>query len=236
LLLDGPILDPTNGTVYAAVGNDGNGNSAVYQFSTGFAFHTCGTEVTIGTGTTSNPSVPVYAGDFDNAYYTGGAGHFYVCGNAGGNPTLYQITAPANGILTAGAATAGPVLTTAAATCGPAIEVFNPNAGPATDWIFTSVQANAQTVAPISCPTNTGCIISFNVTSGGAISAATATVGHTAVAGGASGVVVDNTVGSGTLGGASQVYFTPLAAGNCTSAGGQGIGGCAIQASQTLLN
>jgi hypothetical protein len=235
LRLDGPILDPTNGTLYAVVGNDGNGNSAVYQFSTGFALHTCGPKVTLGTGSISG--VPVYAGDFDNLYYGGSAGHLYICGNAGGNPTLYQITAPANGILTAGAATAGPVLTTAATTCGPVTEAYNPNAiGGAKDWIFTTVQASGQTTAPILCPTNTGCVMSFDVTTGAAISAGTATVGHTAVAGGTSGIVVDNTVGSGTLAGASQVYFTPLAAGNCTSLAGLGIGGCAIQASQSALN
>jgi hypothetical protein len=235
LRVDAPILDPTNGTLYAFVGNDGNGNSAVYQFSTGYALHTCGTEVTLGTGSTTG--VPLYAGSFDNAYYTGGAGHLYACGNAGGNPTLYQIAAPSTGILTAGSGTAGPVLTTAATTCGPVIEVYNPNAiGGAKDWIVTNVQASAQTASPISCPTNTGCIMSFDVTTSAGFSGSTTTIGHTAVAGGASGVVVDNTVGAGTLAGASQFYFTPLATGNCTSAAGQGIGGCAIQASQSALN
>jgi hypothetical protein len=235
LLLDAPILDPSNGTLYAFLGNDGSGNSAVYQFSTAFAATGCGTEVTLGAGSTSG--TPVYAGNFDNAYYGGSAGHLYVCGNAGGNPTLYQITAPANGVLAAGAGTAGPVLTTAATTCGPVIEAYNPNAiGGAKDWIFTSVQASGRTIAPILCPTNTGCIMSFDVTSGAAISGGTATVGHTAVAGGASGIVIDNTVGSGTLTGASQIYFTPLATTNCTTSTGNGIGGCAIQASQSALN
>jgi hypothetical protein len=75
--------------------------------------------------------------------------------------------------------------------------------------------------------------MSFDVTSGAAISAATTTVGHTAVTGGASGVVLDNTVGAGTLAGASQVYFTPLGNQACTTSGGNG--GCAIQASQSSL-
>jgi hypothetical protein len=56
------------------------------------------------------------------------------------------------------------------------------------------------------------------------------------VAGGTSGITLDNTVGSGTLAGASEVYFTPLATGNCSTGTGQGIGGCAIQASQSTLN
>ena len=52
-------------------------------------------------------------------------------------------------------------------------------------------------------------------------------------AGGSSGIVVDNTVGSGTLPGASQVYFSTQANQTCTTSGGTG--GCAIQASQSAL-
>ncbi len=52
-----------------------------------------------------------------------------------------------------------------------------------------------------------------------------------AAAGGTSGIIIDNTVGSGTLLGASQVYFSTLS-------GGCGTGnadGCAVQASQSGL-
>jgi len=49
------------------------------------------------------------------------------------------------------------------------------------------------------------------------------------VSGGASGVIIDNTVTSGTLAGASQVYFSTLSNQPC---GTSGAGGCAIQASQ----
>lgn len=54
-----------------------------------------------------------------------------------------------------------------------------------------------------------------------------------AAAGGTSGTVIDNTVGSGTLAGASQVYFTTLANQTCVTSGGTG--GCAVQASQAAL-
>ncbi len=53
------------------------------------------------------------------------------------------------------------------------------------------------------------------------------------VIGGTSGMVVDNTVQTGTLAGASQVYFTPLGAGFGTCGAGNG---CAVQASQAGLN
>ncbi|MGA8676683.1 MAG: hypothetical protein WB621_15815 [Candidatus Acidiferrales bacterium] len=236
LLMDAPVLDPTNEVIYEVIGNDGTGKSALFQFPTSYTSGSCGTEITLGTGSTNG--VPVYAGNFDNLYYSGSAGHFYVCGDAGGDPTLYQITVSSAGIAS-GTANSGAALTTAATKCGPVVEVYNPGTNPpstANDWIFTSVQASGQTATPISCPANSGCIMSFNVLSGANLTISTTTVGHTSVAGGASGVIVDNTVGSGTLAGASQVYFTPLTTGNCTTSAGHGIGGCAIQASQSALN
>jgi hypothetical protein len=52
------------------------------------------------------------------------------------------------------------------------------------------------------------------------------------VAGGSSGIIMDNTVGAGTLAGASQVYFSTLSNQTC---GTSGTGGCAVQASQAAL-
>jgi hypothetical protein len=242
-IVDSPIVDSVAGKVYVFVSNDAGGvvtanNSRVFQFAANFAGASSGASVTVGD---SSGAVRAFAGDFDNAYYSsagGNAGNLYVCGSVTGAvnyvPTLWQISITGTGAM-AVTATQGPALaTTNGTSCGPVVEVFNPNAGPA-DWIFTSVTANKITVAPISCPVagGAGCIMSFDVTSGAAISAATTTVGHTAVTGGASGVVVDNTVGAGTLAGASQVYFTPLGNQACTTSGGNG--GCAIQASQSSL-
>ena len=48
---------------------------------------------------------------------------------------------------------------------------------------------------------------------------------------GTSGIISDNVVGTGTLAGASQVYFTTLGNQSCTG----GTGGCAVQASQPAL-
>ncbi len=52
-------------------------------------------------------------------------------------------------------------------------------------------------------------------------------------AGGTSGIIVDNTVATGTEAGASQVYFSILGSQTCTTSGGTG--GCAVQASQSAL-
>jgi hypothetical protein len=54
-----------------------------------------------------------------------------------------------------------------------------------------------------------------------------------AAAGGTSGIIVDNTVGSGTLAGGSQIYFSTQSNQTCTTSGGSG--GCAVQASQSAL-
>ena len=51
------------------------------------------------------------------------------------------------------------------------------------------------------------------------------------VAGGASGIIMDNIVGSGVLAGASEVYFSTLSNGGCGAGNG-----CAVQASQSALN
>lgn len=51
-------------------------------------------------------------------------------------------------------------------------------------------------------------------------------------AGGTSGIIIDNTVGSGTLAGASQIYFSTQ---NNETCGTSGTGGCAVQASQSAL-
>jgi hypothetical protein len=53
-----------------------------------------------------------------------------------------------------------------------------------------------------------------------------------AAAGGTGGIIIDNIVGSGTLAGASQVYFSTRSNQVC---GSTGTGGCAVQASQSAL-
>jgi hypothetical protein len=54
-------------------------------------------------------------------------------------------------------------------------------------------------------------------------------------AGGTSGIIVDNTVGAGTVVGGSQIYFSTLSD-DLAGCGFTGVGGCAVQASQPGLN
>ena len=158
--LDAPIVDPVAGMVYAFLGNDGNGNSAVVQLptqvsSTKFSNQDCGTEAVIGTG---GSGVPVFAGTFDNAYFTSASGsspsgNLYVCGNTSGDPTLYQVPISGNAMGTVGTVTA---VTTAATTCSPVTEVYNST----NDFIFLS--ADTQGSSP-TCG-GSGCVYSTNIT------------------------------------------------------------------------
>ena len=241
-IVETPIVDSVAGKLYVYVSNNsgagtGTGNSsAVIQFPANFIAGATGTAVTVGD---SSIGIGSFSGDFDNAYYSsasGNAGNIYVCGSQLGVnnyiPTLWQIPITVAG--TMGVPVEGPALATVInQTCAPVVEVFN--SGTAKDLIFVSVQNRANNAAPVNCPSNVnGCLMSFDVTSGAAITPlGTSPAASLLVTGGASGVIIDNTVPGGTLAGASQVYFTPLANQACPTSGGNG--GCAIQASQSGL-
>jgi len=250
-IIDGPLVDSSAGMIYVFVSRDENSAngcsrnnpcSGVYQFPVSFANGSTGTaDALVGTGTTAGNNPPLYDGTFDNKYLTSTStsptGNLYVCGNAGGNPILYKIAISANA---AGTVTTGPTLTTAATACSPVTELCNPGTGTcantptgnAVDWIFLSVQSDANTSRASSCTSaSSGCVMGFNVTSG-SISTTTNASSDANEAGGTSGIIIDNTVGSGTLAGASQVYFSTLA--NSTGTCGTNVG-CAVQASQSGL-
>ncbi|MGA2859908.1 MAG: hypothetical protein ABSE40_23820 [Candidatus Sulfotelmatobacter sp.] len=224
LSLDSPIVDPVAGMVYAFLGNDGNGNSAVIQFpttvsSTEFSSQDCGTESTVGTGSTTG--VPLFAGTFDNLYFTSSdtspSGNLYVCGNTAGDATLYQVGITTNTMALSG--TSGPALSTAGTTCSPVTEVYDGT----TDWIFLSVESNSNQASPVNCPAIGGCLMNFSVTTG----LPTGTAAKPLYAsGGSSGIVADTPEGS-------EVYYSGLKDRDC---GTSGKGGCAVQVSQSGLD
>ncbi len=70
-IADAPIVDSTTEKVYAFVGEQvGNTNAAVYQFAANFAGGSVPTTVA-ALGSSSTATDVVYAGTFDNTYYTG---------------------------------------------------------------------------------------------------------------------------------------------------------------------
>jgi len=224
LRLDSPIIDPAAGMVYAFLGNDGNGNSAVIQLPIGFPSQDCGTESTIGGGSTTG--VPLFAGTFDNLYFTSSgsspSGNLYVCGNTSGDATLYQVGIATNTMALSG--TSVLALSTAGTTCSPVTEVYDGT----NDWILLSVESNSNTASPVNCPTTTGCLMNFSVptTSGGTLPTGTA-VKPLWASGGSSGIVADTPAGS-------EVYYSGLKNRKCRTSGT--VGGCAVQVSESGLN
>ncbi|MFZ0634365.1 MAG: hypothetical protein WA755_14945 [Candidatus Acidiferrales bacterium] len=241
---DAPIVDSTAGEVYVfaadagGAGHAGCGGgvavcSAVFQLTTNFAagatvgFGAIEAEIGLGSAT---PNV-VYDGDFDNAYYTSAnsTGHLYACGNAHGVSTLYEITITA-GAMKSGAGTTGPPLTAPGTStrCSPLTEFYNANAG--ADYLFLSVEGDANTTTDSSCTANLGCIMAFTL-GGTAISPATTTAVGAMEPGGTSGISIDNDASAAS--GGSEVYFVPLETETCATSDSSGA--CAIQASQSLL-
>jgi len=235
-VVDAPLVDSAAGTVYVFTNDDDGTHGAVYQFAVGFADG--GGATTKQTLGQNSDNEIAYSGTFDNLYFTSSdaspTGNLYVCGRATGTqrPTLYQVPIASNVL---GTPVIGPELVSGGTpTCSPVVEILNGS----TDRIFLSVQANNKTAAPISCPAGTGCIMSFDVTTATGFGTGKTTSSTLGAAGGTSGIIIDNTVGSGTLAGASQVYYSTLSDQACVGNGstGSGTGGCAVQASQANLN
>jgi hypothetical protein len=164
-IVAGPLVDSTAGLAYVFASNDGSTAcaggpcAAVYRFASGFAAGTAGAKVTVG-ASSATPE-PLYVGALDSAYEssTDAAGNLYVCGNTGGDPTLYQVQITSGGVL--GTVVAGPVLSGSNTGCSPVTHVLNPSAtGGATEFIFASVQTNG---TPTSCAGG-GCIMNFKDT------------------------------------------------------------------------
>jgi hypothetical protein len=179
----------------------------------------------------------MYLGTFDDLYYSSGtnSGFMYACGthlNGAVTVNSLWVIAVDNGVMDPTTVGRGPSLTTADVACSPLTEFNNTNTN--IDQLFLSVTGSAVTAAPINCPSNTtGCIMSFRLDT--ILTTASGTLATASVTGGTSGIVIDN---SSATPGASQIYFTPLADQPCAGSGGvgTGTGGCAIQASQSLLN
>src|SRR5262249_41625255 len=142
-----PLVDSSAGKIFVFSSNDGSTScpgaspcSAVYEFTTSFGSGTTGTKVAVGTSAASPK--PLYEGAADSIYEASvnATGNLYVCGNAGGVPTLYQIPVAA-GVM--GTVVTGPTLAGATTGCSPVSDISNPNAtGGTNEWIFAGVQAS----------------------------------------------------------------------------------------------
>jgi len=206
-ITDPPIVDSSTGHVFVFSG--GNGTSAIVEEASTSALASP-TSVNIGN---NSAATHVHAGMFDNKYFTSvSTGHLYVCGKQSGNaaPALYSIPFTSGGVMTT--PVNGPLnlsTTTSAEECSPLSEINNSNVGGGTDFLFLGVPANCAFGGSSS-----GCIMSFNITSGTFPATTSATAAEN---GGTSGIIVDNVSTSVQ---ASSAYFTTLSSpgtGGCTS-------------------
>jgi hypothetical protein len=262
VIIDGPLVDPSAGMVYAFVTTNSNGDNAVFQFPTSFTSGAGNGSVAVGTG---GAGYYLYAGDFDNVYYESltPAGNLWVAGNTGattGPGTLFRIPITSSGM--------GPPVPAIATLTGsnlppwpsPLTEFCNEpdtievtgacrtdgtNTTAGTDYLFFSVHAGA--VGTCTNSSGNGCVLSFNITtptsptlSGSFNVTNVGSPGCWATG----GIVIDNS-DLPELGG-SQVYFMNLngnnpggPAGNAvtSSACGTGTGNTiqAVQSSQAAL-
>jgi hypothetical protein len=165
-IVEGPIVDSTNGFVYVFASSDGSTNcdfgavpcSAVYQLSTAFGSGDTGIEAEAGNSSVS-PN-PEYIGAFDSAYYNSvpPTGGLYVCGQTGATPTLYKISITSGMMSTSGLLVAALASPTATAACSPVADVPNPNTtGGFSERLFVSVQNSSLAASCIGA----GCILNF---------------------------------------------------------------------------
>jgi hypothetical protein len=160
-LTDGPVIDSTAGSVYVVSSKDSGGtNAGLFQLGASFASGATGTEVAIGT---ASGGTPIYHGVFDHTYETAATptGNYYVCGNPGNVPTLYQVPINA-GVM--GTPLAGPIVsTTTQVECSPVTDVYNATvtgAGLPQEWVFLSTKGPGF----VDACGGVSCIMNFKVT------------------------------------------------------------------------
>jgi hypothetical protein len=202
------VVDSSRGKVYAFAGNPNGTNAVAAQGDTSL---TAGSKVVVNVGAASGNTV--LEGDFNNAYYTGGAfgtAFLYVVGNDGSGvqaPSLFNIgfadatfklnTATANGPLALTTGLAANVI------ASPITEFDNSRLGK--DFLFVSV-SNACTLGLQTGQPTGGCIRSLDITSGFPAAGAVNNV-VLAATGGTGTITIDN---NNSAAEASSVYFTTL--------------------------
>jgi hypothetical protein len=166
-VVEGPVVDSTAEVVYVFASDGGPGNctlgsdcAGLYVLTTAFANGDTGSETFVG-NSAAFPSLPnpLYVGAFDSTYLNSinATGNIYVCGNTGGQPTLYQVPIVAAAL---GTPNAGPALSTTGTNpaCSPVTDIYNANtSGGATEFLFASAQNNGTSTA---CAAG-GCVFNF---------------------------------------------------------------------------
>ncbi len=164
-ITQGPMVDSDAELVYVFATSDGSLSctggadcSALYELAVDFAAGDTGSKAEVGNSSIepASPS-PMFVGRFDSTYINSGnaTGNFYVCGNTGGSPTLYQVQMVSGSFTNA---IQGPALSTGTPPCSPVSDIYNPNtSGAPTEWIF----ASAENSGAASACSSGGCLYNF---------------------------------------------------------------------------
>jgi hypothetical protein len=227
-IFDAPLVDSSAGKVYVFVGQSVGiagagcatpGNNCVYQFATSFANASSGLSQPVGTGGATAGQQYLFAGAFDNIYFSstnGTAGNLYVAGNTGSTSgSLYQIPISSSGLMrtpvafSSGAGTTPPYASPLTEFCnnGTSACVSSGTATTSgTDYLFLSGSD------PAVCGASSGCLLAVNISSGSpSISALLdLTYGAHFNCFSTGGIIVDYAVPSGMEAGASEVYVLGL--------------------------
>jgi hypothetical protein len=232
-IADAPLVDSSAGKFYAfvttansAVSASVNGHNAVYALSTGFTSITGASVEPVGTGANG---YYLFAGTFDNVYYTSSnaTGNLYVVGNTGvtTGANLYRIpiansvmatpVAVVSGLTFGGGGATPPWPSPVEEFCNNGASACTANATQTTagtDYVFFSV--NRGTPAGCTNTAGNGCVLSYNVSNPAAVSLSGSGLNVATPSGtgcwAAGGIVIDNSVPTGTFAGASQIYFIGL--------------------------
>jgi len=188
------IVDNGSNNIYATFNTNGT-NAIVVQAPTSLA---SSVSVAVGTGNTTYTGP--YGVDFNNAWYTGGAGPLlYVVGTGGGTtPTLYSVGFNAMGVMNGTVTGTTPLTSAAGADASPLTEHYN--TALAKDYLFVGVTNHCIATTGGG---NAGCVMRLDITGG----SPTVNAGTTALAaaGGTSGIIIDND--NTTLTQASSIYY-----------------------------
>src|SRR5438445_3335417 len=187
-IIDGPLVDSDNGTVFAVSSNDGT-SAVVVQADTGTLAQL--TRARIGQGSTGGFTANLYGGAFSNDYFNNPAsGSLFLCGTGAADQTPWRHSFGFTGrILNANPSSSGQILNFIDSRCSPITEFFNPNIGAAgTDFFFWGMTSNC--VAAVGCimsRTNSGVVLTVSESDG------------------TSSIIVDNI---STAAHASSIYFS----------------------------
>lgn len=199
-LVDAPIVDNSNATVFAFSANDGTSAVAVQadQNLTELARARVGTSV----ANLLTPPVNIHTGTPDDSYFTDPTtGFLYVCGTNDANtrPVLYRFGFTAGTPAPMNTVNSGTLQLTATAgvECSPATEFFNPNITLHKDTLFLGLLGGCGI---------SGCVRDYNISNPPG-TMPTTFLNSVNEAGGTSAIIVDNVDSSPQ---ASSIYFSTL--------------------------